>query len=119
MLPLQHCQRYEDFQQALEQLQEAVAVLEGEKVTLRQRFQAVQELFQRQIATLSADEIAPDVAPRWQSVQTEIYKQMRLLQTDIMLLQASRSSATSQSRVSHVRDRLNTLMQYCQVLIQL
>ncbi len=119
MLPLQHCQRYEDFQQALEQLHEAVGVLDGEKVTLRERFQAVQKLFERQIATLSADEIAPDVAPRWQSVQTEIYKQMRLLQTDIMLLQASRSSATSQSRVSHVRDRLNTLMQYCQVLIQL
>ena len=89
------------------------------EASLRESFQNVQQLFERQIASLSAEDVAPEHAPRWQSLQTEIYKQMRLLATDIMLLQASRSSATSQRRVLGVETRLNTLIQYCEVLLQL
>ncbi|MEW6499063.1 MAG: heterocyst frequency control protein PatD [Cyanobacteriota bacterium] len=48
-----------------------------------------------------------------------MHKQMRLLQTDVMLLLSSRRSATSQRRTSEVRNRLNTLIQYCEALLQL
>ena len=119
MLPLLHFQQYQAFQQALEQLLQMIPVADGQEAELREGYQNVQQLFQHQIATLSAEDFAPEHAPRWQSLQTEIYKQMRLLETDMMLLQASRRSTTSQRRVLSVRDRLNTLIQYCEALLQL
>lgn len=113
-----HRQRYQEFQQVLGQLRKIVTAPELEVTDLREHFQEVQQLFQNQIVSISADDIAPDFVSRWQSFQTEIYKQMRLLETDMMLLQASRSSATSASRKVSVSDRLNTLIQYCQTLLQ-
>ena len=119
MLPLLHFQHYQAFLQALEQLGKTLSVSDWEESMLLEGYRNLQQLFQSQIATLSADDVAAEHAPRWQSLQTEIYKQMRLLETDMMLLQASRSSATSERRVLSVRDRLNTLIQYGEALLQL
>jgi hypothetical protein len=112
-------ERYQEFQQALEQLHKGVTATDLHLPALRDNLQDVQQLFQSQIASLNTDDVAPDYASRWQSFQTEIYKQMRLLETDMMLLQASRSSATSLTRQASVSDRIHTLIQYCQALLQL
>jgi hypothetical protein len=119
MLPPSQRKCYQEFQQALEQLRSTATVPDFEVAALRDDFQDVQQLFQSQIANLSADDLAPSYSSRWQSFQTEIYKQMRLLETDLMLLQASRSAATSLSRTSSVSDRIKTLIQYCEALLQL
>ncbi|MBE9129342.1 heterocyst frequency control protein PatD [Coleofasciculus sp. LEGE 07092] len=118
MLAPSQSQHYQKFQQALEQLYDRMASPDLEVATILEPFQAVKQLYYDRIASLSADNIAPDFTSRWQSVQTEIHKQIRLLETDMMLLQASRSSATFNSRASGIRDRLNTLIQYCQSLLQ-
>lgn len=119
MLPPSQRKCYQEFQQALEQLQLTASAPKLDVVALRNDFQDVQQRFQSQIANLNADDLAPNHASRWQSVQTEIYKQMRLLETDLMLLQASRSAATSRSRAASVSDRIKTLIQYCEALLQL
>ncbi len=119
MLPSSQYQCYQEFKSALEQLREFTATPELEVVALQNKFQDLQQLFQSQIISLSADDLDSDDISRWQSFQTEIYKQMRLLQTDIMLLQASRNPATFRSRQTSVSDRINTLIQYCEVLLQL
>ncbi|HEY9669998.1 MAG TPA: heterocyst frequency control protein PatD [Waterburya sp.] len=119
MLPSLHCQHYQEFQGALEQLLQYVADQQEKGTALRECFQEVKQVFQRQIATLSIDDIAPESASRWQSLQTEIHKQMRLLETDVMLLLSSRSLTTSQRRTSGLCDRVNTLIQYCTALLQL
>jgi hypothetical protein len=119
MLHPLHRQRYHDFQQALEQLHKRLTAQDLQETALQDNVREVQQLFQCQIASLSAEDCTPDDASRWQSIQTEIYKQMRLLQTDVMRLQASRSSATSLSRTADMSDRINTLIQYCQALLQL
>ncbi len=119
MLPPSQRECYNQFQQALNQLQDTATTPELEVAVLRDQFQDVQQLFQSQIAILSADEVEAEDASRWLSLQTEIYKQMRLLETDLMLLQASRSSATSRLRKANVSDRIKTLIQYCDGLLQL
>lgn len=119
MSPSLHRQHYQEFIQALEQMHKRAAATELDKVALQENFRDLQQLFQSQVATLSADDVVADYASRWQSIQTEIYKQMRLLGTDVMLLQASRSSATSLARQAGLCDRINTLIQYCQALLQL
>lgn len=119
MLPPSQRECYNQLQQVLKQLQKTATAPEIEVAALRDQFQDVQQLFQSQIATMSADDLDADYASRWQSLQTEIYKQMRLLETDLMLLQASRSSATSRLRTANVSDRIKTLIQYCDGLLQL
>lgn len=119
MLQLSHRQGYQEFQQALEQMRKRAAATELDEVALQENFQDVQQLFQSNIASLSVNDLLPDYESRWQSIQTEIYKQMRLLGTDVMLLQASRSSATSQTRQTGLCDRINTLIHYCEALLQL
>lgn len=119
MLSALHHQSYLEFKLALQELQATATATDLQPHVLRDHFQDVQQLFQSRIACLSADDLAPEDVSRWQSLQTEIYKQMRLLETALMLLQASRSSATSISRSSTVRDRIHTLIQYCEALLQL
>lgn len=119
MLPPTHYQPYRALRQTLEPLQQIAGAPSLEGDVLKERFQDVRELYHNQIVTLSSDDLAPDTVSRWQSLQTEIHKQMRLLETDVMLLQASRSSATTQARQGGMRDRINTLMQYCEALLQL
>lgn len=119
MLQPLHRQRYLEFKLALQELQTSATATDLQPQALRDHFQEVQQLFQSRIANLSADDLAPAQVSRWQSLQTEIYRQIRLLETDVMLLQAARSSATIVSRSSNVCDRIHTLIQYCEALLQL
>lgn len=119
MLPLTHREPYQKFQQVLEQILECRADIDLEKDTLPETLQNLQQLFKNEIATLKADDISSDYAGRWQSVQTEFCRQMRLLETDVMLLQAARRAATLETRIAGICDRIKTLIQYCEVLLQL
>ncbi|MEQ8963534.1 MAG: heterocyst frequency control protein PatD, partial [Coleofasciculus sp. C2-GNP5-27] len=83
------------------------------------RFQAVKQLFDARIITISPDEVNQEQVSAWQSRQTEIHRHIRLLETDMLMLQAARNSATVQSRVAIICDRLNTLIQYCSAMLQL
>jgi hypothetical protein len=116
MLQPSQCKDYQDFQQALERLHKTTAATDLQGEVIENYFQKVQQVFKNQIASLSLEDIPGDYGSRWQSIQTEIYKQMRLLETDIMLWRASRSSATSFERGSRLRDRIHILMQYCEVI---
>jgi hypothetical protein len=118
MLQPSHQQRYQKFKQVLDELHKAVIAKDSESVALPEQFQAVKQLFLSEVANLSADDFAVDIMSRWQSIQTEIYKQMRLLETDLMLLQASRSDATTQTRTANVCDRISTLIRYCEALLE-
>ena len=110
-------QRYQDFKQALEELQLRVLQANPDRVALQEASGRVQQLFQERIASLSAEEIDPQIASRWQSIQTETHKQMRLLLMDVKFLQASRQAATSQQRIGQIGDRLQTLINYCNLLL--
>lgn len=119
MLPSTHRQPYQEFQQILEQMLHNAVGRDLEKSALRDKFQILQQFFKSQIANLSTDDLISESAARWQSLQTEIYKQMRLLETDVMMLQVSRNAATSQTRATGICNRIKTLIQYCEVLLQL
>ncbi|MGC1396564.1 MAG: heterocyst frequency control protein PatD [Coleofasciculaceae cyanobacterium] len=118
MLPLTHQEPYKKFKQILEQILESRVDIDLEKTRLPETLQNLQEIFKSEIATLSADDLDSEYAGRWQSVQTEFLRQMRLLETDVMLLQAARRQATLETRIAGICDRIKTLIQYCQVLLQ-
>lgn len=117
MLPESHRSLYLDFQQALVQLKQAQENPEGEIASTQMAFQAVQRSFQ-QLLHLNWEQLDPSLVGRVQSVQTEINRQFRLLGMDMMYLQASRQSATATQRRQQVSDRIESLIQFCQVLLK-
>jgi hypothetical protein len=119
MLPQFYRVRYQEFSQALEQLQQTAAPTNLDRIPLHQRFEQVQQLFHQQILCLDTDELAPADIPRVQSYLTEINKQMRLLGMDITFLQAARQSATKEERLVQIGSRIQTLIGYCQAVLKL
>lgn len=122
MLPQVYCQHYQTLQQALEQLQGRVAQVNSESTDvsseLMAEFLKIQDFFQSQVANLNPDLLRPEMQSRVGSYQTEINKQLRLLGTDLMFLKSARQANTAEQRRTQIRDRLNTLIGYCNVLLQ-
>lgn len=119
MLPSSYRQQYQEFLAALTDLLHTTKADHPEQAQLKEKFQKVQQGFQEQIARLSGDGLDPAVAPRWQSLQTEIHRQMRLLEMDLIFLQASRQSATAQTRQAAMNNRIKTLIGYCEGIMGL
>ncbi|MBD2342692.1 heterocyst frequency control protein PatD [Anabaena subtropica] len=81
-------------------------------VELHQRLAGLKLLFAEEIAPLAEED------SRIQSYKTEISKQLRLLEVDVMFLQGARQPSTVQTRLKIISDRLNTLIQYGDAILQ-
>jgi hypothetical protein len=79
---------------------------------LRQRLAALQQMYQQQIVPLTEED------SRVQSYRTEISKQLRLLEIDVMFFQGARQASTVKTRLQTIGDRLTTLIQYCDAILQ-
>ncbi|HBE16695.1 MAG TPA: hypothetical protein DEG17_16650 [Cyanobacteria bacterium UBA11149] len=117
MLPQLQRLRYQEFQQAIEEVLSCATADKLDFAAIRNGFDRLKELFQSQILSLNSDEIPAGAVSRWQSIQTEVHKQMRLLATDMTILQASRNQTTSEVRVARICDRLKEIHQFCQVFL--
>ncbi|MEA5552028.1 heterocyst frequency control protein PatD [Anabaena cylindrica UHCC 0172] len=104
--------KYQEFATFLEQLSSDVTKTQLDAPTLRQRLAVLQQWFVEQIVPLS------DVDSREQSYQTEMSKQLRLLEIDVMFFQGARQSSTAQARMKTICDRITTLIQYCHAILQ-
>lgn len=117
MLPQFYRDRYQEFSTALAYLQQSATNATSDPTSLRQNFEHVQKLFHEKILSLDNDNLDPSVGSRVQSFLTELNKQMRLLGIDVMFLQASRQSATKEQRLVQIRSRIETLISYCNALL--
>lgn len=105
--------KYQVLVNLLEQLRTDVSNLQVSTPELSGRVATLQKLFTEEIIPLAAD-----ANSREQSYQTEISKQLRLLAVDVMFLQGAKQTATVQTRLKTIGDRLSILMQYCQAVLQ-
>jgi septum formation inhibitor MinC len=117
MLPPAHCQRYEQFQQQLQTLHQTMTQPEDDRPPLKASVASLQQFFQAEILTLNADELPVAIAHFVQSYQVEMDKQLRLLAMDAQFLQAARQAATASHRQQQIRDRLETLIRYCNAVL--
>jgi hypothetical protein len=78
---------------------------------LRQRIRILQQFFQEQIVPLDSDE--------WheRSYRTEVSKQLRLLDIDILFLQGAKQQSTVETRLKGISDRISILTGYCQAVL--
>ncbi|MBE9168537.1 heterocyst frequency control protein PatD [Pleurocapsales cyanobacterium LEGE 06147] len=118
MLPTSHNQAYQEFLSLLQQLQRGcIHANEINLASLQQQFQTMQTYFEQRIVPLTNEELDESIAPRWQSLQTELRRELRLLTTDMIFLGSSRQPETKEARLSSIRDRLEKINGYCQVMI--
>ena len=113
----QHCEYYQTLKQDLSELKLKLDQAEPSPELIA-NFWQVQLFFQQQLLPLSFDSLSPAIAARFRSYQTEIHKQLRLLGTDLTFLKTSRQAATIKQRRVQISDRLQTLISYCDALIQ-
>ena len=118
MLPEIHRQHYQRLYELLERLRQiALPETIPDRATLSKALPEVWQFFQEKILSLPADELNQQTASRVQSYQIEMHKQLKLLDTDVMFLQASRQPATIQQRQAQLGDRIKTLMGYCEAVL--
>lgn len=106
-----NCEKYQALANLLVQLHSEITVNETEITLFRQRVAQLQQLFQQEIVPLIAEN------SKEQSYRTEISKQLRLLEIDVMFFQGARQVATAQVRLKTIGDRLTTLLQYCHAIL--
>ena len=78
--------------------------------------QQLQPLLQ---ADETADQASESFIAQAQPLQTEINKQLRLLETDLIFLKAARQPATLQQRHQQIQTRLTLLLRYCEAILVL
>ncbi|MBD2022399.1 heterocyst frequency control protein PatD [Leptolyngbya sp. FACHB-36] len=115
MLTNVHQQAYQVFKHKVEIL--GGALDQDDRATLSTAIAELQPWFQTQLLTLSIDDLDPVQQQQVQSYQVEMNKQLRLLAMDSLFLQAARQSATAGQRQEQIRDRVSTLIRYCDALL--
>ncbi|MEH2317388.1 heterocyst frequency control protein PatD [Nostoc sp.] len=105
-------ERYLALVTLLEQLRSDATTTQIVTLELRVRIASLQQFFAQQIVPLTDEDW------RVQSYQTEISKQLRLLEIDVMFLQGARQASTAQTRLQTISDRLTILIQYCDAILQ-
>ena len=98
------------------------------KSAIAKEFANLEQMYREKILILTAengDRTIPKDIPgtisqsisQWQSLHTETHRTMRLLQTDIIFLQASRQETTIQQRQVACLTKIERLIEYCQQIL--
>ncbi len=116
MLPLSYHQAYENLYSALYKFS---ASLSSAQFPLDNTdFHGVRSVFTSRILLLTGDELSGIQANQWRPVQTELYRAWRLLETDWLFLSSAKGEAIRKGRLKGVRDRVEQMIQYCQILLK-
>jgi hypothetical protein len=102
--------KYHTFATQLEQLRLDITANLLNVQEIRQHLTLLEQFFRSQIVPLNDDE---SIEHTEQMYVTEMSKQLRLLEVDIMFLGGARQSTTMEARLKIVCDRLTTLYNYC------
>lgn len=106
---------YQAFEQQLQQLDVHLGDPDISFETVKATVDQMQHWFQ-QMQTIDEGK-TPESHSRVQPIQTEIAKQLRLLETDLLFLRAARHPQTLQQRKTQMGDRLKLLHSYCDALL--
>ena len=104
--------KYQVLVRSLEQLRSDTTNTKLDATELRQRLASLKQLFVQEILPLTEEDW------REQSYRTEMSKQLRLLEVDVMFFQGARQVSTAQARLQTISDRLTTLIQYCDAILR-
>lgn len=106
-----NCDKYQELATFIDELRTHITADKLNTNQLRLNFTHLQTFFLQLVPLV-------DDNSQQLSYKTEISKQLRLLEVDIMFLQGARHSTTLQARLKAIEERIDTLLGYCQAIIQ-
>ena len=120
MLSASHNRAYQDFSALLTDFKKSLdnSMTLNSNPAISSEFKSLQQWFDRNIALLNDRELEPSVIARWQSVQTEIKREFKLLNIDILFLASARQNATQIKKLESIKERTTKLIGYCQILLK-
>ena len=120
MFPRSHNRAYQDLIILLTEFASYLISDEAQdsQPQIKQKFQDLSIWFEHNIANLNKEDLDLAIAARWQSVQTEIKREFKLLSTDFLFLAAARQNNTQRKRLKSITNHLTKLVDYCQVILQ-
>lgn len=77
----------------------------------------LQQTFKKDVITLTDEELDLATASHWISLQAEIQREFRLLNTDWLFMVSSRKPESLKAREKSIMKRLHQLINYCQVIL--
>lgn len=120
MLPSSHNRAYQELLTLLTEFQSFLGMqnYQSLRTQVRSRFQELDMGFKQHIINLSAEDLELAIASRWQSVQTEIKREFKLLATDVLFLSTAKEETTQIRRIDGINVRLSKLISYCQMMLK-
>ena len=110
-------QSYQELLANLVKLQTLVIAEDTDINEMKTTYEEVQSIFEQQILSVSLDELDCHAISLLRSAQTEIYKNLRLLGTELLFLTSSRRKETSEKRLEKVQGKVRELIGYSQAII--
>jgi hypothetical protein len=105
-------QKYHEFATLLHKLHNFTSSCETYTPQLQDHLASLQQFFRQEIVPFVNEE------SRELSYQTEMGKQLRLLEVDMMYLQGAKQASTARTRLDAILQRLDTLIQYCDAVLE-
>ncbi|PSB04715.1 heterocyst frequency control protein PatD [Merismopedia glauca] len=113
MLSPTHWQKLQSFSLSLDRMLQV-----SDRDELQASFAELESEFRDRIMPLSCEGLDSAVSSLWVSYLTEMHKQMRLLQTELIYLRSVRQPEKVQERFSNVRQCLEKLRGYCETFLE-
>ncbi|MDJ0844899.1 heterocyst frequency control protein PatD [Crocosphaera sp.] len=110
-------QSYEELVIKLLELQKLVIAEDTDMIAITTVYEQIQTMFQEQILTVRLDELDCSAISLLRSAQTEIYKNLRLLGTELLFLRSARQGKTTKERLEKVQGKVEELIGYCRAII--
>ena len=105
-----HKKAYQEFLNLLKEFQERLK--ESDEPIPQKNWHNLQQLCQQKIFILKEDNLDESIIQQWRSLQTEIQREFRLLNTDMLFLAASRQTKTKEVRLKSIGDRVTRLVKF-------
>ncbi len=105
-----HKKAYQEFLNLLEDFQRQLN--SSDKTIPQEIWYNLQQFFQQKLFPLTDDNLDQSIIQQWRSLQTEIQREFRLLNTDMLFLGASRQTKTKEVRLQSIRDRITRLVKF-------
>lgn len=119
MLSASYRDQLEQFLKALIPFKESLELAQPNLLKVQKQYDQLQQLYPPDLSWEDPDQAASSaIASRQQAIHTEIHRALRLLQTELLFLQASRQKATIEQKLYLARLRVDQLLGFCQKLQQ-
>jgi hypothetical protein len=111
MLPTSHKSILTPWLNFLQDFQEIISEEKIDFSAIQNQWQRIQDYLQAQIVPIQAADFSTHQQSLWQTWQTETYRCVRLLNTELLFWQSAQQSKTKRDRYLTIKERLEKMIQ--------